>query len=491
MAQNDLQSRIQHLSPEKKALLEKKLRETPISRRRPDDPRVLSFAQQQLWLVDQITPGTAAYNVPYPVLIRGDINIEALQNSLTAIIARHETLRTLFLNYRGQPLPVLPKQWRIDLARIDLRSIAEDKREGELWRLLKIEGATPFDLARDLKLRATLYQLKEQEYVLHHVSHHIGWDLRSKVIFYEELGRFYEAFCLGKKLSLPELPIQYADYANWQRSRFGQNRSEQLVSFWKRNLSGAPPYLEIPPDHARPAVQSLRGAKHMIKLSTDLLELVRVRSADCNVTSYMLLLSAFKILLLCYTHQEDVLVGSPFTARPPGTDGLIGVFVNTLVLRTKISLNLTFRDVMARVRETTLNAIAHQELPFEKIVEAVRPPRDLSRNALFQINFRLQGGVPVQLQLRGLETRLLRPADNDCSKFDLALELPSSADSTGFFEYSTDLFERSTIERMASNFDGLLRELIANPNVYLQQLKSVKEIQGCLGAATRAAPPAM
>ncbi len=438
---------------------------------------MLSFAQQQLWLVDQINPGTAAYNVPYPILIRGALNFEALQASLTEIVARHEAIRTLFLNYKGRPLPVLPKQWEIPIVRTDLQHIANADREAELRRLLKTEGARPFNLASDVKLRATLHQIGKHEYVFHHVSHHISWDLRSKIVFYQELGVLYEAFCAGKPSPLPELPIQYGDYAVWQRSLFEHNLSEQLTSFWVTNLSGAPPYIEMPTDFPRPSTQSFRGAKHAIRLSAKLLEDVRLRCVDCKVTYYMMLLAAFKILLFCYTGQEDIVIGSPFAARPPKTEKLIGVFVNTLVVRSKVHETLTFREVMTRVRDATLAALAHQDLPFEKIVEVVRPPRDPSRNALFQINFRVQGNALVQLNLLGLDTQMLAAADNDCSKFDLAVEMPSSADSVGFFEYNTSLFERSTIECMAQHFDELLHELVAHSDVPLHSVHSFKKMR--------------
>jgi hypothetical protein len=296
------------------------------------------------------------------------------------------------------------------------------------------------------------------------------------VIFYRELGQIYGALCHGTIHSLPELPAQYFDFALWQRSCFDEKRSGELVSFWSQTMSGMPPYLELPSDHDRPPVQSLRGGKHMIGMPADLIELVKARSADLNVTSYMTLLAAFKVLLLCYTGQEDIVIGSPFAARPPGTEGMIGMFVNTLVLRTKIALDLTFREVAHRVRDTTLAAIAHQDCPFQKIVEAVRPPRDPSRNALFQVNFRVQGGPPVALELSGVTTEVLRPADNGCSKFDLALELPWSPLSTGFLEYSTDLFEASTAEKMSANFFALLRTLLAEPSRRINEIPLVLEI---------------
>jgi hypothetical protein len=483
MLSNDVDKKIQQLSPEKRILLQQRLRqaaqesgEIVIPRRKADDPRVLSFGQQQLWLVDQLSPGASAYNVPYPVRIRGPLKVEALQRALDAVVGRHQVLRTLFVDLKGRPVPLVTKQWSVELRQVDLRSVPERARETEVARLLKEDAARPFNLARDLKLRTSLYRLAEEEYILLHVSHHISWDLRSKVIFYEELGPLYEAFCQGKSCELPELPIQYADFALWQRRHLQGKALEELATYWKQQLAGAPPKLELPADHPRPPVQTLRGAKHPMLLSEDELEAAKRLSREAGVTLYMLLLSVLKVFLLCYTGEEDLCVGSPFAGRRKATDAIIGMFINTLVLRTRIAGELTFREVMMRVRETTLGAIAHQDLPFEQIVEAVRPPRDLSRNALFQVNFRMQNSAPAALQLPGLVTEGLDLVDNATAKFDLALELPSSPQSRGYFEYNTDLFERSTIACMAEDFHALLAAVIAQPDVKLRELDVVRRI---------------
>lgn len=484
MLSSDVGKKIQQLSPEQRALLQQRLRqvrapesEQVIPRRNPKDPRVLSFGQQQLWLVDQLTPGASAYNVPYPVRIRGPLNVSALRHAINAVIGRHEVLRTLMLNYKGQPLPVVAKEWSVEMGEVDLRSMAADQRMPELARLLKEDSARSFNLARDLKLRTTLYRLAEDEYILLHVSHHIGWDLRSKVIFYEELAPLYAACCEGKTCELPELPIQYADFALWQRQHLQGKVLDELNAYWQQQLCGAPPKLELPTDRPRPPLQGLKGAKYPVALSERLLEQAQKLSRASGATLYMLLLSAFKVFLLCHTGEQDLSVGSPFAGRRKETDAIIGMFINTLVLRTKISYDLTFRQLMARVRDTTLGAIAHQDLPFEKIVEAVRPPRDLSRNALFQVNFRVQNSAPAALKLAGLETESLDLVDNNTAKFDLALELPSSPQSRGYFEYNTDLFEPATIARMAEDFHALLPALLANPDMLLGQIEVVRRIR--------------
>jgi len=386
-------------------------------------------------------------------------------------------LRTLFVNFKGQPLPLVAKQWSVEMAQVDLRNRPEEVRTAQLPGLLKEDAARSFNLAKDLKLRTTLYRLADDEYVLLHVSHHISWDLRSKVIFYQELAPLYAALCQGKECDLPEPPLQYADFAVWQRKYVQGEVLDKLTTFWKQQLSGAPAKLELPADHTRPPVQWLQGAKYPVPLSEELLTTAQRVAQQSGATLYMLLLSSFYVFLHCYTAETDISVGSPFAGRRKETDSIVGMFINTLVLRTKLSPDLTFRELMGRVRETTLGAIANQELPFEKIVEAVRPPRDLSRNALFQVNFRVQNASPAKLELAGLETESLDLVDNNTAKFDLALELPSSPLSRGYFEYNTDLFERETIARMAEDFHALLPALMANPDTKISELEVVRRIR--------------
>jgi Condensation domain len=480
----ELGKKIQQLSPEKQVLLQQRLKKAAaapeaayaIPRRSPKDARVLSFGQQQLWLVDQLSPGASAYNVPYPVRIRGSLNVAALQRALDTVVGRHEVLRTLFVNFKGQPLPLVAKQWSVEMGQIDLRSMSSEQRTAELPGLLKEDAARSFNLAKDLKLRTTLYRLADDEYILLHVSHHISWDLRSKVIFYQELAPLYAAFREDKECELPEPALQYADFAVWQREYLRGEILDRLAAYWKQQLSSAPAKLELPADHARPPVQKLNGAKYPVPLSEETLATAQRVAQQSGATLYMLLLSSFYVFLYCYTAETDISVGSPFAGRRKETESIVGMFINTLVLRTKLSSDLTFRELMARVRETTLGAIANQELPFEKIVEAVRPPRDLSRNALFQVNFRVQNATPAKLELAGLETESLDLVDNNTAKFDLALELPSSPLSRGYFEYNTDLFEKETIVRMAEDFHALLPVLMESPDTKLSEFEVVRRI---------------
>jgi hypothetical protein len=480
----ELEKKIRQLSPEKQSLVRRRLTTEntadaayALSRRDPKEPRVLSFGQQQLWLVDQITPGTSAYNVPYALEIRGPLDVGALQRALDTVVGRHEVLRTLFVNFKGQPLPLVTKQWSVEMRRSDLRGMAAEQRAVQLPALLKADATRPFNLAKDLKLRTRLYRLDADEYVFVHVSHHISWDLRSKAIFYQELASSYAAFSGGKDCTLPEPAYQYADFAAWQRKYLQGEVLEKLVGYWKERLCGAPDKIELPTDHPRPPLQSMKGAKHPVALSEDLLAAAQRFAQQSGSTLYMLLLSAFYMFLHAYTGKADISVGSPFAGRRKETDSMIGMFINTLVLRTRLSGELTFRNLLARVRETVLGAIANQDLPFEKIVEAVRPPRDLSRNALFLVNFRLQAGTRNLLELPGLDIRPLDLIDNNSAKFDLALQLPSLSKFPGYFEYNSDLFERSTITQMAEDIVVLLGRLLQSPDEPLQHLDCVYRIR--------------
>ena len=480
----ELEKRIRGLSPEKQDLLRQRLAKAmpgddayALSRRSPKDPRVLSFGQQQLWLVDQITPGSSAYNVPYALRVRGPLNVTALQRALDAVVGRHEVLRTLFVSFKGQPLPLVPKQWSVEMRQEDLRGLPAEESTAQLTRLLKEDAARPFNLAKDLKLRTALYRLADDEYVFVHVSHHISWDLRSKAIFYHDLACFYADLREGKDGALPEPAHQYADFAAWQRRYLQGEVLERVVDYWKGQLLDAPARLELPVDRPRPTIQSLRGAKYLISLSEEVLTSAQRLAEQSGATLYMLMLSAFYVFLHVYSGQGDICVGSPFAGRRKETESIIGMFINTLVLRAHVSGNETFRELLACVRETTLGAIAHQDLPFEKIVEAVRPPRDLSRNALFQVNFRLQGSTRTVLVLPGLEVEPLDLIDNSSSKFDLALQLPSLAQKPGYFEYNTDLFESTTICRMTEDVQVLLGTLLGSPDTPLKNLECISRIR--------------
>ena len=342
-----------------------------IPQRDPLVPPPLSFAQQRLWILDQLEPNSPLYNLPGPaVRLRGRLNLEAVQHALDAIVARQEALRTTFTTVTGNPVQVIHEHRQVELGVIDLRAWPEAQREAEAHRALDREARRPFDLSRDVMLRATLLRLGTEEHVLLLVTHHIASDDWSTGVLYREFAAFYTAFTTGGAVSLPALPIQYADYTLWQRQWLQGERLETQLAYWTQQLAGAPPVLELPTEGPRPPVQTYRGARHALAFSPALTKALKAVSRQEGVTLFMTLLAVFQTLLHRYTREDDLVVGSPIAGRiRPELEGLIGLFVNTLPLRADLSGNPTFRDLLGRVREVALGAYAHQGLPFEKLVE--------------------------------------------------------------------------------------------------------------------------
>ena len=463
----DLAIEVSALSAEKRQLLEILLaQEGSIS-----DAFPLSFAQQRLWFMEQLQPETPWYNVPAAVRMTGTLHARALERSLNEILNRHETLRTTFAVVEGQPVQRIAPRLTLPLPVVNLQALTAAEREAEVQRRAREEAQRPFDLAQGPLLRATLLSLEDDEHVLLLTMHHIisdGWSLG---VFMRELAALYAAYTSGKPSPLPALPIQYADFAVWQREWLRGDVLETQLSYWKDQLSGPPPALELPTDRRRPTVQSFRGARHPMALAESLTGALTALSRRQGVTLFMTLLTAFKVLLQRYTGQDDICVGSPIANRTrQETEGLIGFFVNTLVLRTDLSGNPRFRDLLARVRESCLGAYAHQDLPFEKLVEALHPVRDGGRNPLFQVMLALQNAPMPALELSGLTLRPLE-IDSGVAKFDLTLNLEEGADGLhGWFEYNTDLFDAATIARMAGHFQTLLAGIADGPDTAIGQL---------------------
>jgi len=479
----NLSDQLKNLSPAKRALLEQKLAErnaasSAIPRRQAADPRVLSCAQHQMWFLDQLAPGMTAYNVPHFVRLRGMIDAASLKKALDLIVGRHEILRTMYLPYQGRVIPAVAKQWSVELLEIDVRGTSAADSSEEMDVLLREAGSRSFDLARDLKLRATLYRLADDRWIFFHLCHHIAWDLQSRIVFYRELEQLYAGLLEGKEEALPPLPIQYSDYALWQRRHLQGEVLDRLNSYWTRQLAGAPSVLEMPADFSRPLVQDTGGVRLPLKLSPEILDASRLLARENNVTLYMALLTVFYIFLHSYSRQEDISVGSPFDERRlKELEPIIGMFINTLVLRTSLNEKSTLAGLLPTVRQVVLGAISHQDLPFDKIVDAVQPVRDQGRMVLFQANFRLQGASTPHLQLAGAETELSRMVDNETSKFDLALELPSVPDGVGYLEYSVSLFKPETAQKMADDFQALIRELLDRPGTPLEQIEAFKAVR--------------
>src|SRR6266581_7108932 len=347
----DLAQKIANLSPEKRAILEQRLlmknraaaspASAPIPRRQGDGPCSVSFCQQRLWFLDQLAPDTSTYNVPNAMRVQGPLNVEALQRSIEGVIARHEVLRTVFACVKGVPLQVVKQDWGFELAISDARSLGEHQRESEATRILEEAARRPFNLAGDLMLRAFLVQLADEDYMLLLSTHHIAWDAISKAVFYQELAQLYSEFDAGRSPQLPELPIQYADFALWQRRWLQSEAYEKEVAYWKKQLGDAARVLELPKDRKRPKVQTFRGAKYLFSLNKELADEARAISREQGVTLFMTLLASFYTFLYSYTGQEDISVGSPMAGRNrPELEKLIGFFINTMVLHIDLGGDL-------------------------------------------------------------------------------------------------------------------------------------------------------
>ncbi len=443
----------------------------------------LSFAEQGLWFVNQLTPDTPTYNIPIVINLKGWINIIVLQDSLNEIVRRHEVLRTNFVVVNEQPVQVINQAVSLTLAVEDLRSLSESARTQEAQRLATKFAQQPFDLSSSPLLRVKLLRFAEKDYQLLVTLHHIIADGWSVSILVRELAVLYEAFSTGKPSPLSELPIQYRDFTYWQRQWLDSERIQPLLAYWKQKLSGELTVLNLPTDRPRSPVQTFKGARDQLVLPQTLKKELKNLSRQQGVTLFMTLLTAFKILLYRYTGQTDILVGSPIASRNrTEIESLIGFFVNVLVLRTDLSGELSFQELLARVKSTALKAYVHQDLPFEKLVEELQPTRDLSYNPLFQVMFVLQNVPKPNLSLSDVSVSY-EEGYNGTSKFDLTLFIEDSEQGLiATCEYNTDLFIPHTIARMLGHFETLLESIVSDPeqDISKLQLLTPPEVQQLL-----------
>uniref|UniRef100_UPI003F6F83B3 amino acid adenylation domain-containing protein n=1 Tax=Gloeocapsopsis crepidinum TaxID=693223 RepID=UPI003F6F83B3 len=433
------------------------------------DPKLpLSFAQQRLWFLDQFNPQSPFYSLPRTVRLTGNLNVDAFHASINEIVRRHEALRTNFISVDGEPVQQIAASMHVPLPIIDLREFPEPIREEKAKQLALTEAQKGFDLSADPLLRVTLLRMAEDEHILLFAMHHIISDGWSIGILINELTTLYQAFSAGKPSPLPELLIQYADFATWQH-RWLQTELEPQLNYWQQQLADITP-LQLPTDLPRPAVQSFRGATTTISLSPELTSALQALSRRQGVTLFMTLLAAFQTLLYRYSGQSDIAVGSPIANRNRvEIEPLIGFFANTLVLRSNVVGTLSFADLLQQVRQMTLAAYTHQDLPFEYLVAQLQPDRSLDRNPLFQVMFALQSAA-VELNLPGLSVSVLE-CDRTSAIFDLSLSLQETDSGlSGSLEYNTDLFHAETIARMVEHFEILLEEIVANPQQHLKSL---------------------
>jgi amino acid adenylation domain-containing protein len=450
----------------------------PIERVSRDGKLPLSFAQQRLWFLDQLEPGSAFYNLPSAIKLTGVLDVDALERSLNEIVRRHEVLRTTISQVDGEPQQIILPAEPFRLPVIDLSDRPDEERLAEMMRLIGEEAERPFDLMRGPLLRVSLLRIGAEEHTALLTMHHIVSDGWSTGILIREVAALYTAFRAGQPSPLEELPIQYADFAHWQRQWLQGDALERQLSYWRHQLAGAPTVLELPAAKARPAVQTFRAAKQTVKLSLEVTEQLKALGRQTGVTLFMSLLAAFDVLLYRYGGQADLLVGTPIANRNRlETEALIGFFVNTLVLRLDLGGDPTFNEVLRRVREVSLEAYAHQEMPFEKLVEELQPDRSQNHSPLFQVMFVLQNIAIDTLELPGLSLSAYEE-ENKTAKFDLLLTMWETTDGlAGFLKYNTDIFADSTITKMIEHFQTLIENLVADPQQRLSNSSFLTEAE--------------
>ena len=443
-----------------------------------EDRPPLSFAQQRIWFLDQLQPGSPLYNIPAAVAVHGPLDISALKQSFSEVVRRHEVLRTTFTDVSGEPVQVIHVAAPVPLPMRNLSELPAADRPAEVERLVSAEAQWSFDLSAGPLLRVGLLRLAEEEHVALINMHHIISDGWSVGVLIQEITSLYAVYTGRQPMELAELTIQYTDYAVWQREHLTGAVLEAQLSYWRTQLAGAPPVLELPTDRARSAVQSHHGATERVELSAELTSGLRELSRRSGTTLFMTLLAGFQSLLSRYTGQNDVVVGTAIAGRTQReTEALIGFFVNILVLRTNVSSEISFNELLQRVREVCLGAYAHQDVPFEMLVEEMQPERSLSHTPLFQVMFALQNAPRGDAEMAGLTIRMLK-AESETSKFDLLLNLREGAERLeGWIEYSTELFEGQTIRRMTAHFELLLRGMVAEPGRRVAELAILTEAE--------------
>ncbi|HEV2707197.1 MAG TPA: amino acid adenylation domain-containing protein, partial [Pyrinomonadaceae bacterium] len=431
----------------------------------------LSFAQQRLWFLDRLEPESVAYNLPAAIRLTGRLDVPVLEQSLREIIRRHESLRTTFSEVAGRPLQLIATTPDFSLEVVDLSDLAETEREARARQLAAAEAQRPFNLAQGPLLRARLLKLRDDEHVALFTMHHIVSDGWSIGVLMREVTALYTAFVAGQPSPLPELPIQYADFAAWQRTWLQGETLEEQLAYWRRQLAGEASMTALPTDRPRTAARTYRGGLQTFLLSKEASEKLKELSRREGATLYMTLLAGLKTLLARYGAQEEITVGTPIANRNwKELENLIGFFVNTLVLRTDLSGNPPFKELLARVREVTLGAYAHQDVPFEKLVEELQPERDLSGSPFFNVMFAFQNAPEAVLQLPHLTLDSFA-ADTGTAMFDLNLLMQETPQGLGgVLTYQTDLFESATVERLLSHFVNLLESIADAPDSRLSDL---------------------
>ncbi len=432
----------------------------------------LSFAQQRLWFLHQLSPNSQSYNLLEAMRLEGELDRVALEKSLSELLRRHEILRSTFPMVDGQPIQDIAAPSPVHLPCHDLQSLSSEEQTTKFQEIAIATAQESFDLAQGSLIQFMLFQLGDQEHILLIKMHHIIYDGWSLSIFFRELSQLYQAFTQGLPSPLPELSIQYADFAVWQRQWLTGEVLEQQLNYWREQLADAPLVLELKTDHPRPSVQTFHGDGQGFRLEQDLSQQIKQLSQESETTLFMTLLAAFFILLSRYSGQEDLLVGTPIANRNNSAiEDMMGFFANTLALRGDLSENPTFLELLARVKRTTLSAYAHQDFPFEMLVDKIQPERDLSRNPVIQVLFSAQNTPPVDSSLSGLKIENMPLSTEIKARFDLEVGFWETSEGLeGVWVHNTDLFEPATITRMGNHFHNLIKAIVANPNERIGKL---------------------
>ncbi len=439
----------------------------------------LSFAQQRLWVLAQLEPESPFYNMFKAVRLQGRLDVAVLERSFNEIIRRHEVLRTTFTTVEETPVQAIAPTATLKLSVVDLQGLSEQEQSLQVQELAITEQLKPFDLTKGLLLRATIVQLGSS-HVLLLTMHHIISDGWSMGIFIKELSSLYQAFVAGSPSPLPELPIQYADFTIWQRQWLQGEVRQNQIDYWKQQLAGTPPLLELPTDRPRSSVQTFLGRSFSFQIDSQLTQKLKLLSQKSGATLFMTLLAAFATLLFRYSGQEDILVGTPIANRNhQEIESLIGFFVNTLVMRTRMFGNPSFSKLLTQVRSYAMDAYTHQDVPFEQVVEGLQLERNLSHSPLFQVVFALQNAPMEQLEMPGLAIAPMQ-LENVNAKFDLTLQMwetqtAEGVSLQGYWQYNCDLFDRDRITRMAGHFQTLLAGIVANPQQSVGELPLLTE----------------
>lgn len=475
-----LLAKLESLSPEKKKFLMERLKQNSpkniMKKRRESDLPVLSFAQQRLWFLDQLEPGSSTYNMPFLLKIEGDFDINVFEKSLNEIIQRHEILRTTFILMDEQPIQIVNSNLSMQVKYVDLRVYSTEEKQNISEEQIKEVAKKPFNLEKGPLVLANVWQVQEKEYWLLLNMHHIVGDGWSVGILIKEISTVYNAFIKGNDSPLLPLTIQYADFSIWQKKWLQGSKQQEQLNYWKKQLSGNLPVLDLPKDFSRPNKATYNGDEEYITIPKGLVEKLRTLSQQEGSTLYMLLLAVYNILLYRYSKQDDIIVGTPIANRNHlEIEPLIGFFVNTLALRTRVRKDMCFRELLQEVKKTCLGAYSNQDIPFESIVAEIVPQRQSNSSVLFQTVFALEKQTKSIIEMTGVKVRP-ENLNINVAKFDLTLSMFEEEDKiSGTFNYNTDLFRKSTIQRISKHYLAILEQVIENPNIKLNKISLVNK----------------